>query len=125
MEKKVTKRDYYNQIINLARENDMQEIIDFCEHEIELLDKKKSSGKSKVNEAVNKNIDLVYNELVKLGKATATELIAKGNLNELRNENGVVTTQKISSYLNKLVDLGKVEKIVDKKKSIFVVKEEN
>lgn len=119
----MTKRDYYNEIINIATEMDRQDLVDFANHEIELLDKKKSSGKGKVNETMTANIELVYQALAKVGKATATELIAKSDLSPLANESGIITTQKVSAYLNKLVDCGRVQKVVEKKKTYFSIVE--
>ena len=120
----MTKRDYFNEIIAIATELERQDLIDFAKHEIELLDKKKSSGKGKANATMDKNVELVYEELAKVDRATATELIAKGGLNSLANELGVVTPQKISAYLNKLVAQDRVEKITEKKKTYFSVKTE-
>jgi glycine cleavage system aminomethyltransferase T len=123
MEKKMTKRDFYNEIIELATDCERQDIIDFCNHELELLEKKKSNGKAKVNETMDKNIELVYNALASVGRATATELIAKesANLKPLENDLGVITTQKVSAYLNKLVASGRVAKETEKKKTYFSV----
>jgi hypothetical protein len=123
MEKKMTKRDYYNEFIAIATELERQDLVDFAKHEIELLDKKKSSGKDKANETIDKNVELVYTELAKVDKATATELIAKGGLTALANADGVVTTQKVSAYLKKLVDCGRAVKVVEKKKTYFSVAE--
>ena len=102
-----------------------QEIVDFCKHEIELLEKKKSNGNAKANEKMEKSVELVYNALVSaVVPVSASELIGKGGLDELANEFGVVSTQKVSAYLNKLVEAGKVEKYIDKKKTYFKVKED-
>ena len=123
MEKKMTKRDYFNKIMTTMA-NDT-EIVEFCKHEIELLDKKKTNGKAKVNETLDKSLDLVYNALAEIGSpCTATELIAKSDLSAIANDLGVVTTQKVSSYLNKLVDSGKVSKATDKKKTYFTIVED-
>ena len=123
MEKKMTKRDYYNEIIAIATKMERTDLVDFAKHEIELLDKKKSSGKGKVNETMDKNLELVYNALAKIGKATASELIAKADLSALANELKIVSTQKVSAYLNKLVASGRVEKSTEKKKTYFSVVE--
>lgn len=119
----MTKRDYYNEFIAIATELERQDLVDFAKHEIELLDKKKSSGKDKANETIDKNVELVYTELAKVERATATELIAKGGLTALANADGVVTTQKVSAYLKKLVDCGRAVKVVEKKKTYFSVAE--
>ena len=126
MEKKMTKRDYYNEIITIATEMERQDLVDFANHEIELLDKKKSNGKAKVNETMDKNVELVYQALAEMGgKATTTELIAKQNemLLPLANESGLITTQKVSAYLNKLYAQKRIEKIVEKKKTYFFIEE--
>ena len=119
----MTKRDYYNEIIAIATEIERTDLVEFAKHEIELLDKKKSSGKGKVNETMDKNIELVYNVLSTELRATATELIAKheNELLPLANDLGVITTQKVSAYLNKLVASGRVKKVAEKKKTYFFV----
>lgn len=120
MEKKMTKKEMFTLIATLNASN--QEIVDFCNHEIELLEKKKSNGNAKANEKMEKSVELVYNALVSaIVPVSASELIAKGGLDELANEFGVVSTQKVSAYLNKLVAVGKVEKYIDKKKTYFKV----
>lgn len=123
MEKKMTKKDFYNEIITMATANERQDIVEFCEHEIELLNKKRTNGNKKANEKMEQGIELVYNALVGQGRVTATQLIANGNLKALENDDGVVTTQKVSAYLNKLVDCGRVGRVVEKKKTYFFVKE--
>ena len=121
----MTKRDYFNEIIAIATDMERTDLVDFAKHEIELLDKKKSSGKGKVNETMSANVELVYNALAEIGRVTATELIAKQNekLLPLANELGVVTTQKVSAYLHKLVDSGRVKTESEKKKTYFSIVE--
>jgi glycine cleavage system aminomethyltransferase T len=120
MEKKMTKKEMFTLIATLNASN--QAIVDFCNHEIELLDKKKSNGNAKANEKMDKSVELVYNALVSAGvPMSASELIAKGGLDELANEFGVVSTQKVSAYLNKLVASGRVTKTVEKKKTLFSI----
>lgn len=124
MEKKVTKREKFEMLKALVKDNEM--LVEFIDHEIELLDKKKSNGNAKANEKMEKSVELVYNALVKANvSVSASELIAKGGLDELANEFGVVSTQKVSAYLNKLVASGKVEKYTDKKKTYFRVATED
>ena len=119
----MTKKDYYALIKELLANR--EDIVEFCDHEIELLDKKKSNGNARANEKLEKSIDLVYSELAKMGKpCTPSELIANGGLDELKNESGIVSSQKVSAYLNKLVDNGQVVKFVEKKKTYFAIKED-
>lgn len=117
---KMTKKQKFEMLKALVADNPM--LVEFIDHEIELLDKKKSNGNAKANEKMEKSIELVYEALVSAGvPVTVSELIAKGGLDELANELGIVSTQKVSAYLNKLVASGKVVKSVDKKKTYFRV----
>ena len=119
----MTKKEMFTLIATLNATN--TEIVDFCNHEIELLDRKKSQGNAKANEKMDKQVELVYSALVSVDKSvTASELIAETDLNDLANESGVVSTQKVSALLKKLVDGGKVEKYTDKKKTYFRIKAE-
>ena len=122
MEKKMTKKEMFTLIATLNANN--QEIVDFCKHEIELLEKKKSNGNAKANEKMEKSVELVYNALAELDKAvTVSELIAEKGLTELANENGVVSTQKVSAMLKKLKEQGKVVSVTEKKKTYFRIVE--
>ena len=123
MEKKVTKREKFEMLKALVKDNAM--LVEFIDHEIELLDKKKSNGNAKANEKMDSQVNLVYNALVSVGRAvSASELIAETDLSALANESGVVSTQKVSALLKKLVDGGKIEKYIDKKKTYFRIKAE-
>lgn len=118
--KKPTKRETLTNLI--ARYPNDSELVAYCEHEIELLDNKKASGSKKVNETAVANENLVYNALASVGEPiTATDLIAKTDLSALANESNIVTPQKVSAYLKKLVDSGRAVKITDKKKTYFSV----
>ena len=123
MEKKVTKREKFEMLKALVKDNAM--LVEFIDHEIELLDKKKSNGNAKANEKMDSQVNLVYNALVSVGKSvTASELIAETDLSALKNESGVVSTQKVSAMLKKLKEQGKVESYTDKKKTYFRIKAE-
>ena len=120
MEKKVTKREKFEMLKALAKDNAM--LVEFIDHEIELLDKKKSNGNAKANEKMDAQVNLVYNALMSIDKpVSASELIAESDLSGLENESGVVSTQKVSALLKKLIDSGRVEKFSDKKKTYFRV----
>ena len=120
MEKKVTKREKFEMLKALVKDNAM--LVEFIDHEIELLDKKKSNGNAKANEKMATEVELVYNALVSVGRAvTASELIAETDLSALANESGVVSPQKVSAMFKKLKEQGKVDSYTDKKKTYFKV----
>ena len=119
----MTKKEMFTLIATLNASN--QAIVDFCNHEIELLDNKKSNGNKKANEKMEQAVELVYNALVSVDKAvTASELIADTDLTALANESGVVSPQKVSAMFKKLKEQGKVDSYIDKKKTYFKVKED-
>ena len=121
---KITKKDNFKALLSIVETMGRNDLVDFINHEIELLDKKKSNGNAKANKQVADNVELVYNALVELNKpVTITELIAQADLMALANEEHIVTTQKVSAYIKKLVDNGRVVKTTDKKKTYFMVAE--
>lgn len=121
---KLTKKQKFEMLKALVAENEM--LVEFIDHEIELLDKKKSNGNAKANEKMAGEVELVYQALVKVNRAvTPSELIADIDLSAIANpETNMVTPQKVSALLKKLVDCGRVEKYSDKKKTYFRVKAE-
>lgn len=117
MANKMTKKETLVALMEKYATDEM--LVAYAQHEIELLDKKRSQGNAKANEKVESGVALVYAELCKVERATATELIAQGGLNELANDTGIVTSQKVANYLNKLVAQGKATKVVEKKVTYF------
>lgn len=118
----MTKKEKFEMLKVLVADNEM--LVEFIDHEIELLDKKKSNGNAKANEKMASEVELVYNAVVNVGKPiTASELIASADLSALENKDGIVSTQKVSAMLKKLVESGKVGKFTDKKKTYFKVAE--
>ena len=119
---KMTKRQKFELAIELATAQGNEMLVEFFKHEIELLENKKSKGNAKANEKMAGEMELVYNALVAVGRpCTPSELIAETDLAELKNENGIVSTQKVSAMLKKLIAVGKVESFTDKKKTYFKV----
>lgn len=114
-EVKKTKRVFYNEIVELGKELGRTDLVEFATHEIELLDKKKSSDTKSKNQIANEGIkEVIVNTLEDLGKfATISEIqSANTELSELSN-------QKISALLKQLVDSEVVKKQIDKKKAYF------
>lgn len=115
MEKrKVTVKGYFEMVREVIANADVanrEELLEFIDKRIELQDKKRS-GNSKKNEEIEAKVEEVYNALVKLNKpATATEI---GNEIEYSN-------QRVSAYLKKLVDAGRVERVPDKRTAYYKI----
>ena len=110
----MTKREMFNLIATVNADN--AEIVDFCAHEVELLDAHKSSKRGmtatqKANVAVK---DAIIEALSTIGKAvTVTELIATSDAL------AGFTNQKISALLRQMVIANEVVKTIEGKKAFF------
>ena len=113
---KVTKRDNFNAIIEVLKENGKDELVKVMEHEIELL-ARKSNKPSKANEQKKADNAVLQNTIFELlagGKMTASEIAKALSTDEVDYSN-----QKISAMLRQLGD--KVTKEVIKGKAYFSV----
>ena len=114
---KVTKRDMFNTIIAECASN--AAIVEFCQHEIELLDKKSAKGSGKLSKTQAENVELKGTILKVLreygGEGRTISDLIKENADVL----GGYTNQKLSALMRQLIAEGLVEKVVDKKKSYF------
>ena len=113
---KMTKREMFKMITGVCA-NDTR-IVEFCEHEIELLNRKSSKSTQTKTQIENENIKgAIVNALTEIAKpVTITEM------QELNTEMANYSNQKLSALLKQLVENDKkVVKTVDKKKSYFTV----
>ena len=116
-DKKMTKRDFYNAFLKIEEIKRNPDYVAFCEHEIELLEKKNSAEK-KPTATQKANADLkvaIVTNMAPNRLYTITEMIKE--FPELSD----LTNQKVSAIIRQLKDEGKVEKIEDKRKSFFRV----
>ena len=117
MANKMTKKDYFNQLLAIKEVSANEDLVGFINHEIELLAKK--SGKSgqtktqKENEVILKTIV----ECLATDRTPMTITELQGAYTELAD----FSNQKLSALMKKLVDNGTVTKTIDKKKSYFVL----
>lgn len=116
MANKKTKREFFGEIKEIVKGN--AELVAFIDHELELLDKKSSAKSTKVNTEQVELMDKIVNALNEIGRSVT--------ISELQKENAEMaeySNQKLSAMLKKLVDNKQVTKMVDKKKSYFMVAE--
>ena len=114
MANKKTKREFFGEIKEIVKGN--AELVAFIDHELELLDKKTSAKSTKVNTEQVELMDKIVNALNEIGRSVT--------ISELQKENAEMaeySNQKLSAMLKKLVDNKQVTKMVDKKKSYFMV----
>ena len=116
MANKKTKREFFGEIKEIVKEN--AELVAFIDHELELLNKKTSAKSTKVNTEQVELMDKIVNALNEIGRSVT--------ISELQKENAEMaeySNQKLSAMLKKLVDNKQVTKMIDKKKSYFMVAE--
>ena len=123
MEKRLTKKDYFEMIKGVCA--DRTDIVDFCNHEIELLSRKNSkSGATKTQKENEIVANMLVEELAKIGKPiTITDLMnTSETVKNYTLENGNnLTNQKISAIFKQLVESNRIVKVTDKKKSCFSI----
>lgn len=121
--KKVTKRDYFEIIKGIC--GDREDIVNFCNHEIELLSRKNSRNSATKTQKENLIVaEVLVEELAKVNKPiTITDLMnASDTIQNYTLENGnKLTNQKISAIFKQLVENKTIVKVVDKKKSYFSI----
>lgn len=117
----MAKRDYFNILLGIADVKANSSLVDFIKHELELLDKKNSQDrKPTATQIANEGLKKEIYEVLSASPSqlfTVTEIMKTSpTLEELSN-------QKVSALLRQLVEAGKVEKLVEKRKSYFRYKD--
>lgn len=125
MEKKLTKKEMFEMIKGVCA--DRTDIVEFCNHEIELLSRKNSkSGATKTQKENEIVANMLVEELAKVGKPiTITDLMNTSEIVKnytLENGNNL-SNQKISAIFKQLVESNRIVKVTDKKKSYFSIGE--
>lgn len=117
--KKLTKKDHFNTLLTLAEVKSNPVLVEFIEHELELLAKKNSAEKKPtaqqvanagVAEAILSHMGAEPNRLF-----TITELIKEVPAC------ADLTNQRVSAIVRTLKEEGKVERIEEKRKAFFRV----
>lgn len=112
----MTKFEMFNLIATVNADN--KEIVDFCKHEIELLQKKRgaSSGKPTPKQRENEVIkDKILEQMVLADKPLRAGEIAEAM---------TLTTSKVTSLLTQMVKADKVDRHLEKKVAYYSVKVE-
>lgn len=121
MTNKRTQRDFYKAIIAYLYGQDcpfeIDEMADFCESRLAVLDKKAENKKPTKTQEENEVLKGVILDTLTNEGVTVTELQGKSD------ELSALSNQKVSALLRQLITDGKVVKTVDKKKSYFALAE--
>lgn len=115
--KKVTKKDFYGMIIEMATENGRNDIVEFAQHEIDLLNNKAGKSTLTATQKENENIkEVILAELERIGKpVTITELLTNS---EALNK---YTNPKITALCTQLLKVNKIVRVQDKKKAYYSI----
>ena len=118
---KITKKEMFTEILALVKDN--KAMVDFINHEIELLDKKKASGSKKAQENKSANSKLANELYVALGEIGRPVTITEFQKETPYENLFCLSNQKISSLLRILITDGLVIRTEEKKKAYFSVVE--
>ena len=116
MANKKTKREFFGEIKEIVKGN--AELVAFIDHELELLDKKTNAKSTKVNTEQVELMAKIVDALNEIGRSVTISEVQKENA-----EMAEYSNQKLSAMLKKLVDNKQVTKMIDKKRSYFMVAE--
>lgn len=116
--KKMTKRDYFNQLLAIAEVKANTELEKFINHELELLAKKNSAErKPTAVQVANEGVkEIICETLAENGKMMTISEMQKAN-----DELGEMSNQRISALIRQLIKDEKVERIEDKRKAYFKI----
>ena len=118
--KKMTKRDYFNALLNIAEVKANPELVKFIDHELELLAKKNASGENKMtasqkaNEGIKSEIlECMANEPNRL--FTITEMIKEFECCK------DLTLPKVTALATQLKNEDNVVRVEEKRKAYFKI----
>lgn len=120
MEKKITKKEMFGRLIEIvegANIEDTDAVVEFLNHEIELVSKKRN-GQTKTQKENEKLVEVVFEGIANAGRpVTVTELFKAVESDEIKS------AQKVSALVKKLVDAGRIRREEDKKRAYFTIAE--
>ena len=115
--KRLTKRDHFNALLNIAEVKANPTLVEFIEHELDLLEKKNAADKKPTaQQTANKSIcDAILNEMKPNKLYTITEIIKEVSAC------ADLTNQRVSALVRSLIADGKMERVEEKRKAYFRV----
>ena len=117
-EKKMTKRDYFNELLKVAEVKSNEKLVKFIEHELDLLAKKNASGEGKLTATQIANIGIKEEILECMGKEP-DRLFTISEMQKAFPCCAEMSNQRVSALVRQLVADGKVERLEEKRKAVF------
>ena len=116
--KKMTKRDYFNQLLALDGVKGNENLVKFIEHELELLAKKNASGEGKLTASQKINEEIKEKILVEMGNTPNRLFTVSEMIKEFECCNNL-SLPKVSALVTQLAKAEKVTRIEEKRKAYF------
>lgn len=125
MEKRITKREKFEMLLEIGEVKNNKMLVDFIKHEIELNSKKRSASKA-VTEVNSKLAEIITNILMNASNPmTVTQILENESLKDFTYEEGKeikkLTNQKVNAILQGLVNDKIVVNTKEKKKSFYSI----
>jgi hypothetical protein len=120
MEKKITKREMFEQlkaVVLTAEVENVEQLVAFIEHEVELLNKKSASKSKAEIEKANANVELT--QIVREVLANSSVAMTVSEIMKANEVLAEFSNQKVSYLMRVLVENKEVVKTVEKGKSYF------
>ena len=113
--KKLTKRDHFNTLLAIPTVSENPVLVDFINHELELLSKKNSTDKkpTAAQQANNALKEAIIDLLVDGNPYTVSQIIKEVP------ECAGLSNQKVSAMMVQLINEGQVKKVIEKRVSYF------
>lgn len=123
MATRITKKDNYADLRTLAENANRFDLVEFIDHEVDLLTKKSSTKKPTKTQLANEELkDAIANVLGASDEPmTVTALIVDSNIAAFGTEEHPITTQKVSALLAQMVEEKRVKRVEDKKRTLFAL----
>ncbi len=114
---KLTKKEMFAQILAVEEVAQNEVMVEFINHELELLNKKSSSKKETATQKANEVLKGTIQNVL----ATCENGATISELQALNEELGELSNQKVSAIVRQMVLEGTVTKTVEGKKSVFAL----
>ena len=118
MEKKMTKREKFDMLANIAEVKANPMLAEFIEHELELLAKKNASGNGKLT-AVQVANNGIKEDILDCMEKEPNRLFTISEMQKVFPCCAELSNQRVSALVRQLIADGKVERLEEKRKAVF------
>ncbi len=119
-EKKMTKKDYFNQLLGLESVKTDEKLVKFITHELDLLAKKNASGEGKKTATQIAN-DGLKDEILEFMTNDSNRLMTISEMQKEIDCCKELSNQRVSALVRQLVNDNKLVRIEEKRKAYFKV----